>query len=194
MAIFSSITFTSLKREIESYLKSEHNKASILYSPASPFGQILSIVENLHQLSILYLKNAINQFDLGTTNNTNERVIKNTAILAGHNPFRAISSTGNLKFTVKGGIDLEKELPSGIISISNKTSIKNNTNSLFYSTNIGRIKLDFNVKTTKSFFIPIIQGKWEAVNFTGSGESLQTYVIQDKGDKEIENFNIDIIY
>jgi hypothetical protein len=192
MAIFSSITFTSLKREIESYLKSEHNKASILYSPASPFGQILSIVENLHQLSILYLKNTIDQFDLGTTNNTNERVIKNTAILAGHNPFRAISATGNLKFTVKGGIDLEKELPSGIISISNKTSIKNNTNSLFYSTNIGRIKLDFNVKTTKSFFIPIIQGKWEAVNFTGGGESLQTYVIQDKGDKEIENFNIEV--
>jgi hypothetical protein len=42
---------------------------------------------------------------------------------------RAISSTGNLKFTIKGGIDLEKELPSGIISINNKTSIKNNTNS-----------------------------------------------------------------
>lgn len=192
MPIFSAITFTSLKREIEDYLKSEHNKASILYSPASPFGQILSIVESLHQLSILYLKNTIDQFDLGTANNNNERVIKNTAILAGHNPFRAISSTGNLRFVVKGGIDLEKELPSGIISINNKTSIKNNTNSLFYSTNTGRIKLDFNVKTTKSFFIPIIQGKWEVVNFTGGGESLQTFVIQDKGDKEIENFNIEV--
>ena len=72
MAIFSSITFTSLKREIESYLKSEHNKASILYSPASPFGQILSIVENLHQLSILYLKNTIDHLKALREHDTRE--------------------------------------------------------------------------------------------------------------------------
>lgn len=192
MSIFSSIAFTNLKREVETYLKTEHNKASILYSPASPFGQILSVVENLHQLSILYLKNTIDQFDLGTANNNNEKVIKNTAVLAGHIPFRAISSSGTIRFVVKGGIDLEKELPSGTISFNNKTTIKNNTNSLFYSLNIGRIKLDFNVRTTRSFFIPIIQGKWEETSFTGTGEPLQTYVIEDKGNKEIENFNVEV--
>ena len=192
MSIFSSIAFTNLKREVETYLKTEHNKASILYSPASPFGQILSVVENLHQLSILYLKNTIDQFDLGTANNNNEKVIKNTAVLAGHIPFRAISSSGTIRFIVKGGIDLEKELPSGTISFNNKTTIKNNTNSLFYSLNIGRIKLDFNVRTTRSFFIPIIQGKWEETSFTGTGEPLQTYVIEDKGNKEIENFNVEV--
>jgi hypothetical protein len=192
MSIFSSIAFTNLKREVETYLKTEHNKASILYSPASPFGQILSVIENLHQLSILYLKNTIDQFDLGTANNTNERVIKNTAVLAGHIPFRSISSSGTLRFVVKGGIDLEKELPSGTISFNNKTGLKNNTNSLFYSLDLGRIKLDFNVKTTRSFFIPIIQGKWEETSFTGTGEPLQTYVIQDKGSKEIENFHVEV--
>lgn len=192
MPNLSSITFSRLKSEIETYLRAEHNKASILFSPASPYGQILSVVENLHQLSILYLKNAINQFDLGLANNNNERVIKNTAVLAGHIPFRAISSSGTLKFVVKGGIDLDKELPAGALSITNKITLKNNTNSLFYSTNTGKIKLDFNVKTTPSFFVPIIQGKWEQVVFTGNGQPLQTYVIQDKGDKEIENFNIDV--
>jgi len=192
MANFSAITFTRLKQEIESYLRAEHNKAGILFTPASPYGQILSVVENLHQLSILYLKSAINQFDIGLANNTNERVIKNTAILAGHIPFRAISASGTLKFTVKGGIDLDKELPAGSITIMNKITLKNNTNSLFYSTNLGKIKLNYNVRNTKSFFVPIIQGRWETITFTGNGQSLQTYSLQDKGDKEIENFNIDV--
>ncbi len=193
MADFSSISFTNLKTEIENYLRAEYNKASMLFSVASPYGQILSIVENLHQLSILYLKNTINQFDLGLANNTNERVIKNTAILAGHIPFRSISASGTLRFVVKGGVDLDKELPSGAITLTNKLTLKNNTNSLFYSINLGKIKLDFNVRSTPSFFIPIIQGKWERQVFTGNGEPLQTLSIQDKGDKEIENFNVQVM-
>ncbi len=192
MPNFSAISFSALKSEIEQYLRAEYNKASMLFSPASPYGQILSVVENLHQLSILYLKNTINQFDLGLANNTNERVIKNTAILAGHIPFRAISASGTLLFKVKGGVDLDKELPAGAISIQNKLTMKNNTNSLFYSTNLGKAQLDYNVRVVKSFSIPIIQGKWETQTFTGTGESLQTYVIDDKGNKEVENFNIDV--
>ena len=90
----TSITFTGVKAEIERYLRTEHNKAGALFSNASPYGQILSVVESLHQLSMLYIKNAITQFDLGEANNFNSRVIKNTALLAGHIPGRAISATG----------------------------------------------------------------------------------------------------
>ena len=53
---FVTITFQNIKSEIESFLKNEHNKGNILFSPASPYGQILSVIENLHQLSFLYLK------------------------------------------------------------------------------------------------------------------------------------------
>ena len=60
-------------------------------------------------MSFLYLKNAINQFDLGDNNSLNERVIRNAAIFAGHIPGRAISASGTLRFTVKTDIDLEKE-------------------------------------------------------------------------------------
>jgi hypothetical protein len=42
-------------------------------------------------------------------------VIKNTAILAGHIPFRSISSTGTIRLIKKTSIDIEKELPSGVI-------------------------------------------------------------------------------
>lgn len=193
MPNFSSISFSGLKAEIEAYLKAEYNKAGMLFSPASPYGQILSVVENLHQLSVLYLKNTINQFDLGLANNTNERVIKNTAILAGHIPFRAISATGTLQFELN--TDGQEALRNKSITIPNKLTIKNNTNSLFYSTDLGTDSLSYKFSKfpQDSFFnIPIIQGKWETQTFTGTGDPLQTYVLDDKGDKEIENFRIDV--
>ena len=120
---FIQISFSRVKSEIEEFLKTEYNKASLLFSSASPYGQILSVVENLHQLSLLYLKNTLNQFDLSNASITNDRIIRNAAIFAGHNPTRGISSSGNLQFTIKSSVDLEKELPGGRISILNKTTL-----------------------------------------------------------------------
>ena len=59
----TEITFDKVKAEIELFLKQEHSKSGILYSNASPYGQILSVLENLQQLSLLYLKNSIKQYD-----------------------------------------------------------------------------------------------------------------------------------
>ena len=121
---FSSISFSGIKAEIERYLSSEFGKAAILYSPASPYGQILSVLENLHQMSILYLKNAITQLDLSQPNAVNPRVIRNAAIYAGHNPGRSISATGTLKFSLKSTTDIDKDIPGGRVTISNELLIK----------------------------------------------------------------------
>ncbi len=129
---FVSITFQNIKTEIENYLKTQHNKGSILFSPASPYGQILSVLQSLHQLSFLYLKNSINQFDLSDPNALNGRIIKNAAILAGHNPGRGISATGTLRFTLKSNIDIDKEVPGRRITIFNRTEMLNVTNGLPY--------------------------------------------------------------
>ena len=112
---FIGIRFSSIKNEIESFLKTEYNKAGILFSSASPYGQILSVIENLHQLSFLYLKNTIVGLDVNQPGTT-ERMIKNAAIFAGHIPGRAISASGTLRFSLKTDIDLEKE--AGIVSVN----------------------------------------------------------------------------
>ena len=98
--MFSEITFSKVKAEIQAYLQSTYNKAGVLFTPSSPYGQILSVIENLFQLSILYLKNTIKQVSLLETSSINERMIKNSAILAGHLPTRAISATGTLKLSL----------------------------------------------------------------------------------------------
>ena len=193
MLNFTAISFSNIKFEIENYLKSEYNKANILFSPASPYGQILSVVENLHQLSFMYLKNAIDKFDLSLVNSNNERVIRNGALLVGHNPGRSISATGTLKMTVKSSADISKDIPGGRITLKNKTSLKNKTNSLDYSLNLGSDTITHIITPNYQFFIPIIQGKWITKNYTGTGAALQTLSVIENGRKDIENFNVEVL-
>jgi hypothetical protein len=193
MLKFIEISFNNIKVEIERFLKTEYNKANILFSPSSPYGQILSVLENLHQLSFLYLKNSINQFDITDPGSLNERIIRNAAIFAGHNPSRAISATGTLRFTLRPGTSIDKEIPGGRITFKNKTLIKNNTNSLNYSLNTGAEKITHKITDGYVFNMPIIQGKWELRTFTGTGDILQSFQIQESGQKDIENFNVEVL-
>lgn len=190
---FIQITYSNIKADIETFLRGQHNKGNILYSPASPYGQILSVLENLHQLSFLYLKNAIIQFDLGDNNTLNERIIRNAAIFAGHNPGRAISATGTLKLTLKTNIDLGKDIPGGRVVILNRTKIKNNTNSLSYILNIGTERVSHKITPNYQFFLPIIQGEWSENTRTGDGTPLQTFSLAEVAQQDVENFNVEVL-
>jgi hypothetical protein len=187
---FTSIRFSDIKTQIEDFLKTEYGKASILFSTASPYGQILGVIENLHQLSFLYLKNSINAHDISLPNSLNRRIIRNAAITAGHIPGRAISASGTLRFSLKTNIDLEKDVPGGKITFSNRINIKNKTNSLDYSFNIGIEKVTHRITANYKFFVPIIQGKWVTKTFTGQGTPIQTYSSNETGQKDVENFNV----
>lgn len=190
---FTEISFSNIKQEVERFLKVEHNKANILFSPASPFGQILNVLENLHQLSLLYLKNSIAQFDLSEPNSLNDNIIRNAAIFAGHIPGRSISATGNLKLTVKPGIELEKELKGSKITFNNSSLLKNKTNSLEYSLNLGQDKTTYTIKSNSQIFLPIIQGKFKSTIFTGTGVPNQTFQVSLTGKQDVENFNIEVL-
>lgn len=190
---FIEIRFSDIKREVEKFLKEEYNKASILFSTASPYGQILGVLENLHQLSFLYLKNTLVGLDISQPNNFNERVIKNAAIYAGHIPCRSISASGTLKFSLKTNIELEKDIPGGKITFFNKLNIKNKTNSLDYSFNIGTERVTHKITPNYQFFVPIIQGKWKSKVYTGTGEPLQTFSANETGQTDIDNFNVEVL-
>jgi hypothetical protein len=190
----TEINFSKIKGQIELYLQQEYSKSNILFTPASPYGQILLVLENLFQLSMLYLKNAIKQFDLSERGALNGLTIRNAAIYVGHNPGRAISATGTLKFTVKTATDLTSALPGGRITLNNRQLIRNSTNGLNYSLNLGTDSQSFKVNTSSQFFIPIIQGKWEKTTFTSNGAQNQTFQVNIRNNQQdIENFNYEIV-
>jgi len=190
----TEISFSKIKTQIETYLKTEYSKASIVYTPASPFGQVLLVLENLYQLSILYLKNSIKQFDILDVTAVNKRVIRNAAIFAGHIPGRAVSATGTLKIKVKTSTDIAADIPGSRITISNRLEIKNKTNGLNYSINVGQDSVSYGVDNTTEIYVSIIQGKWESKIFTGDGTQNQSFQVTIRGNQqEVENFNYEII-
>lgn len=191
---FTELSFTRIKSQIEDFLKAEYGKANILFSRASPYGQILSVIENLHQLSMMYLKNILNSFDINNDSATNNRVVRNTAIFAGHNIGRAISATGTIKITLKP----EKSASDigGSITLTNKMLLKNENNSLYYSIVLGKDSETFSLEDNngiKNIILNVIQGKWILRTYTGLGESLQTISINETANNDIENFNIQVI-
>jgi len=191
---FVEISFNKIKTEIENFLRDEHSKADLLYSPSSPYGQILSVVENLFQLSFIYLKNSIKQFDITDPASQNERIIKNAAIYAGHIPTRSISATGTLKISIKTNADIEKDIPGGRITFTNRSQMKNKTNGLDYSTNLGSEKQTYKITSSSQIYLPLIQGKWDKKTFTGTGLENQTfqYTLRSK-QQDIENFNYEVL-
>lgn len=190
---FVEISFTKLKAEVDNFLKTEHNRADVTLSPSSPFGQVLSVIENLFQLSMLYLKNSLNQFDITDPGSTSARTIKNVAISAGHIPTRAISSTGTLKIKLKTSADIERDVPGNRLTFQNKQLLKNKTNGLDYSINLGADQQTFKIDYSTQIYLPIIQGKWEQKTFTGTGAENQTFQIVIKSrNQDIENFNYEV--
>lgn len=106
----TEITYEKLKNEVNYYIQKKYNKASQLFSKASPYGQILDVLQNMFQLSILYLKNTINQFNLSRANSDNYDIIRSAAIVAGHNPQRAVSSSGTLRCQINGNSDISEDI------------------------------------------------------------------------------------
>lgn len=190
---FTEITFANIKSQIENYLKQEYNTSNILFSEASPYGQILFVVENLFQLSLLYLKNAIKNLDLSENNATNSKVIRSAARIAGYIPGRAISSSGALLMTVKLTTDIVSNIPGGRITLFNQQTLKNKTNSLYYTINLSEDKQTFFITKSSQIYLNIIQGKWTTTSFTGTGDINQTFNINVRGSQDIENFNVQVI-
>ena len=186
----TELSFSKVKTQIESFLQQEYSKSGILYSNASPYGQILSVVENLYQLSFLYLKNSIKQYDLSNYNSLNPRIIRNAAIFAGHIPGRNISATGTLKFTLKTSSDPATDIPGSKLTLINHQTLKNKTNGLFYSINLGTDKQSYKISTNSVFYVPIVQGQWAITTFTGTGQENQTFQVSLRGNqKDVEQFN-----
>jgi hypothetical protein len=190
----TEITFNNIKTQIETFLKQEYAKSDILYSPASPYGQILLVIQNLFQLSMLYLKNSIKQYDLSDANANNSKVIRSAAVLAGHIPGRNISATGVIKFTIKTATDIASDIPGNRVTLFNRQAIKNKTNGLQYSINLGTDKLTYKVDSNTQIYINIIQGAWTVANFTGTGDTNQTFNISTRANKQdVENLNVEVL-
>lgn len=183
----SRIRLNELYNDSVDFLSEKFKQTGHLFSITSAYGQILSVVNQLMQFVLFYVEDSITELNINQA--TRPHNIYGLARLTGHNPTRAISATGQVTVGFNGK---NNQIPNGIVIIPNQTRIKCSKNGLEYVLDIAQTELRIPLVKNRSINIPILQGKWEQQLFTGNGQPLQSFMVNMKPNKLIENFNIKV--
>ena len=188
---YIELNYRNLTDQINNWLSVAYEKSGILFNSASPYGQILQVTKELFLQNILYLKNFVKQLDIDQSNSI--RMIRNISRISGHNPSRAISAKGTLKFKLKQGIDIFQQIAGGEVTIYDETTIKNKSNGLYYALKVGSDKNIYPLTPGCQFFVNVVQGKYEQQNFTGDGTINQSFQVTVSNNATIDNFDFQVL-
>ena len=183
----NKLKFGEIFLQVRNYLVEVYNQTGDVFSVASPYGQILSVLQNFVQLIFLYLEDALVELNILTA--TKRRSIYGFARLAGHNPTRSISAEGTINLKWKPSIS---ELNFSYATLLDKSTITCETNSLSYVVRISNEMESMKINKTSRDLIPlkIIQGELASQVLRGRGTELQSFMIRDK--KQIDNENVKV--
>ena len=178
MSFFSKtrIRATELFEDSFEYLARTYDQAQEVFTPASPFGQVLTVVSNLGEMIFFYIEAALTELNISRARNIES--IYGLSRLTGHDPTRGISARGIIGLRLNTSA---ANLVSGdYVQIMNGAKLQIGQNGLTYFLrfNSDFIRLD---KTTNEFVnVEIIQGTKAEQSFTGTGFALQSYNLTTK--------------
>lgn len=187
---YVELNYNNLTRQVNNWLSTTYNKSGILFNSSSPYGQLLTQMKEFFRWITLYNKNTVRQLDIEQTNT--KRMILNLARISGHNPSRAISAKGSLKFKLKQGINIDQKIQGSSVVIYDGTTLKSRTNSLFYTLKIGVDRNIYSITSGCQFFVNIVQGKYETQTFTGDGSKNQSIAVIVDNNQTIDNFDFQV--
>ena len=145
------------------------------FTVASAYGQIIFVLQNLAQLILYYIEDSVTELNINTATRANS--IYGLTRLAGHNPTRAISATGEVALKFANGAPLS-DISGGFIILPNYTKLKCQNNGLNYLLNLPGDEVRIPIDNSKSGIeLNIIQGDIETQIFTGTGKNIQTFSV-----------------
>jgi hypothetical protein len=186
--------FTSLRirvRDILSesiqFLQTTFKQSRSVFTAASPFGQLLIVVENLSQLIFYYIEDSITELNINEASRVSS--IYSLATLAGHNPSRAVGATGQIRVIRKTGI---KPTASKVV-INNLFRITCANNGLTYAIELTQeeVRLALTGAETPAIF-SIRQGQIESQTFTAKGIPFESYQMGAPNNFYLDNFMVNV--
>lgn len=185
------LSFNKIYNQIVYQLKKQYNKVNSVFTTASPFGQILSVVTELFKLNSLNIQNIARTYDVNDVLNNNVNNIRALARVGQYNPSRGQCAFGSIELNIKGGVDLTN-IPGGKIIFTDKMKMVNNTNNLTYVLDLNQDSLTFTVDNNIPIILNVAQGEWKTLSFTGDGTINQSITINPPKDKQIDNYKFKV--
>lgn len=168
-------TATQIREDASAYISRVYKRSGVLFTAASPFAQLVSVMADITELLMFYIEDAVVEQNIYTAQHAES--VYGMSRLTGHDATRGYAAFGEIKFRWKPGADMSKIAGNGLV-INGRAEIKFETNGLFYTlltpTEIFRIdKSNFNDITTS-----IVQGVFETQTVTSSGEPMQSFNVK----------------
>lgn len=159
--------------DTKAYISRLYGRTGELFTTASPFAQILEVLTELTNLVFFYVEDATVEQNILTAQNAES--IYGLSRLAGHDPFRGSSATGEIR--VRLNTSAFNDITGDAINIPANTIIKASKNGLQYILRTNNDQFRIEKSNPEYIYIPIIQGKIESQTVTGTGEKLQSFNI-----------------
>lgn len=183
-----SIYIEDILSQTINYLSSKFNQSKAVFTAASPFGQILLVVQNLTQLVFYYIEDAITELNINEA--TRLTSIYSLASLSGHNPSRAVSSIGEISLTTNSDAI---ESPYEFAIIPNLSRIRCLNNGLTYILDLSQdeIRFSFDGKDNGSN-LQIRQGIVETQTVIAKGLPTDSFSIASSQNYYVDNFTVNV--
>lgn len=176
------ITFQRLYEDAQIWFQDIYNITRDQFTPASPWGQLLATMFNLAQMIFFYIEDSITELNINTA--SRRQSIMSIAAMNGHSATRSTSSRGDIIMQYSGeNVDMYGQT----IIIPNYSKIFCLNNGLNYILDLNQEDIRINITNTESVKVKIIQGIWENQTFTGTGDILQSFEVNTRGKRQIDN-------
>lgn len=166
---------SQIKSDTRTYVSRVYNRANTLFTEASPFAQIISVLSEVYEMLMFYIEDATVEQNIYTAQHPES--IYGMSRLTGHDATRGFAATGEIEFRWKPGADLGKIAGTGL-NIDARAVLKCDLNGLKYTLLNSKDRYRLEKSNMTKVKTAIIQGEFEAQTVTGTGEKLQSFNIQ----------------
>ena len=152
------------------FLHNKYNQAAHVFTAASPFGQLLTVIANMAELIFTYIAHTAEELNIKTAQNV--ETIYGLAQMTGHNAYRGGSAYGMMALKLNTSTDL---IEGNYVTINNFTKFTITETGCTYFINLPSDYIRLNVAANDFINVSFIQGTPESQTFTSDGSPLQSF-------------------
>lgn len=183
------VSADQIRTDARTYISRVYKRANTLFTEASPFAQIISVLSEIYELIMFYIEDATVEQNIYTAQHAES--IYGMSRLTGHDATRGFASVGEIEFRWKPGADLSKITGSGI-NIDSRAELKFDINGLRYTLLTAKDRFRLEKSNNTKVKTAIIQGQFESQRLTGTGEKLQSFNIQTRSMTDHSKINVSV--
>lgn len=161
---------TELMEQAVSFLQNKYNQATHVFTSASPFGQLLTVIANMAELIFTYIAHTAEELNIRTAQNV--ETIYGLAQMTGHNAYRGGSAYGMMALKLNTSTDL---IEGNYVTINNFSKFTIAETGCTYFLNLPSDYIRLNASDNDFINVNFIQGVIESQTFTSDGSPLQSF-------------------